>query len=91
MNLECSQLLLRVFDADDDRDDLVAFSSIPITNLMEGFRTVLLYDKSGSRNGDMVFATLFVRINMTKLQGDVLQLSEMDSSRKGTRRRKSGV
>lgn len=63
-NPECAQLLFRVYDADLDRDDFVAFSSIPVLNLLEGFRNVSLYDKSGSRQGDMLHASLSVRIKI---------------------------
>ncbi|CAM9658965.1 unnamed protein product [Ectocarpus fasciculatus] len=63
-NPECAQLLFRVYDADLDRDDFVGFSSIPVLNLLEGFRNVTLYDKSGSRQGDMGFASLSVRVKV---------------------------
>ena len=63
-NPESAELLFRVYDADLDRDDFVAFSSIPVTNLSEGFRNVSLYDKSGSQQGDMLFASLSIRVKV---------------------------
>lgn len=63
-NPECAQLLFRVYDADLDRDDFVAFSSIPVLNLLEGFRNVSLFDKSGSRQGDMLYASLSIRVKL---------------------------
>lgn len=64
---ECAEILFRVYDADLDRDDFVAFSAIPVVNLLEGFRNVKLYDKSGSRQGDMLHASLSIRVKvMTK-------------------------
>jgi hypothetical protein len=63
-NPECAQLLFRVYDADLDRDDFVAFSAIPVSNLLEGFRNVSLYDSGGSRQGDMMFASLSIRVKV---------------------------
>ena len=59
---ECAHILFRVFNGASDREDFIAFSSIPVVNLMEGFRTVTLYDKHGSRQGDVLHASLSVRV-----------------------------
>ena len=58
---ECAMLLFRVYDSSSDREDVIAFSAIPVVHLMEGFRCVTLYDKHGSRQGDIMQASLSVR------------------------------
>lgn len=60
---ECAHVMFRVFNGASDREDFIAFSSIPVVNLVEGFRTVTLYDKHGSRQGDVLHASLSVRIS----------------------------
>lgn len=62
---EISMVLFRVFDGAFDREDLIAFSAIPVVHLMEGFRCVTLYDKHGTRQGDIVNSTLSVRVQIT--------------------------
>lgn len=62
INPESSHLLFRVVQQGLSRDDFVAFSSIPVLNLLSGFRNVLLYDKNGTRDGDVAYATLSIRI-----------------------------
>jgi hypothetical protein len=61
-NPDVAHLMFRVMDADLDRDDFIGFSSIPVLSLVEGYRNVALYDKKCSKNGEMLYASLFVCI-----------------------------
>jgi hypothetical protein len=61
-NPDCAMLLFRVMDADLDRDDFIGFSAIPILSLLEGYRVVTLYDNKCTRSGEMIYASLFIRV-----------------------------
>ena len=47
-----------------EQTEFIAYSSMPINCIRPGFRTVLLLDKNGMRDGDFEFATLFVRVSI---------------------------
>lgn len=61
MRPECAMLLLRVYSGHSDREDMLAFSAIPVVHVMEGFRSVTLYDKHCGRQGDFMLTSLYLR------------------------------
>jgi hypothetical protein len=44
--------------------DFIAFSSLPISCLRTGYRTVQLYDAVGKTDQDFEYSSLFVRIRV---------------------------
>lgn len=54
-------------DADIDRDDFIAYSSIPLHCLVMGYRTLKLFDFHGMCEGPFQFAGLFVRFSVEEL------------------------
>jgi len=55
-----------VMDHDVDFDDRIATAAIPVSNLREGYRSIQLCDKNGTRTGRFGFATLLVEIRIFK-------------------------
>lgn len=54
-------------DADLDRDDFIAYSSIPVDCIAMGYRTLKLFDNHGLSEGAFQFAGLFVRLSVEEL------------------------
>ena len=54
----------RVFAGTSGSENFIAFSAIPVCNILEGFRCVTLYDKHGGRRGDIMHAALSVRVQI---------------------------
>ncbi len=50
---------------DASRDKLVAFASIPVQALRNGFRNVPLFTEQGTRLGEMFYASLFIRVSVS--------------------------
>lgn len=61
---DVAHLTFSVIHRGTDTKWFVAFASIPVLALRRGFRTVLLYSEKGARMGEMVYASLFVRISI---------------------------
>ena len=66
-NPDVAVLTLLCFDEDITKSDFIGYSSLPVSCLQSGIRTVGLCDSSGQRERDYKFATLFVRISMEVL------------------------
>lgn len=66
-NPDSAHLVLRVMDPGLSRNDFIAFASIPVVNLREGFRSVSLFNKDATRGGAVAHSSLFVRIVSTGL------------------------
>jgi phosphatidylinositol phospholipase C, delta len=64
---DVAMLTLRCMDSDLDFDDFIASTSIPVTCLRNGFRTVQLYNQFGQKGGDFQFASLFVHVSIQPL------------------------
>ena len=62
LNPDVAILQLTVWDRDVTSDDFIASSSIPISCLRKGFRSVRLYDANNSRSGAFQFPSLLVEI-----------------------------
>eukprot|EP00604_Paraphysomonas_vestita_P003370 CAMPEP_0174821030 /NCGR_PEP_ID=MMETSP1107-20130205/5280_1 /TAXON_ID=36770 /ORGANISM="Paraphysomonas vestita, Strain GFlagA" /LENGTH=753 /DNA_ID=CAMNT_0016037601 /DNA_START=353 /DNA_END=2614 /DNA_ORIENTATION=+ len=64
---ESTQLYFKIMDADLDRDDFIAYSSIPVDCIAMGYRTLKLFDNHGLSEGAFQFAGLFVRLSVEEL------------------------
>lgn len=65
---EISMLTFTVKKKDEIRgEECLAYSSIPITCLRPGFRTIGLHDMEGKQHGDFEFSSLFVKIHFDLL------------------------
>lgn len=53
-----------VEDEDVLSHEFIAFSSIPVTCLKPGFRSVRLYNANGKTDQDFEYTSLFVRVSM---------------------------
>ena len=63
---DVAHLTFRVMDSNDaSRDKLIAFASIPVHALRNGFRNVPLFTEQGTRLGEMFYASLFIRISVS--------------------------
>ena len=49
-------------DEDVLSSEFIAFSSIPVTCLKSGFRSVRLYNANGKTDQDFEYTSLFVRV-----------------------------
>lgn len=54
-------------DSDLDRDDFIAYSSVPLDCLVMGYRTLKLFDNRGKSEGPFQFAGLFVRFTVEEM------------------------
>jgi phosphatidylinositol phospholipase C, delta len=63
-NYEAAMVQLSVFDkkSTTSNDELIASSSVPVSCLRRGLRSVQLYDNSNTRSGAFDFASLLVEI-----------------------------
>ncbi len=57
-------MTFHVNDEDVLTYDFIAFSSLPISCLRTGYRTVQLYDAVGKTDQDFEYSSLFVRIRV---------------------------
>jgi hypothetical protein len=58
-----AHLYMKVMDSDLNQDDFIAYSSTPISALLQGYRNFKLFDEKGNGDGDFSFAGLFARIS----------------------------
>jgi hypothetical protein len=68
-NWEVAMLQVTVFDR--SKDELIAGSSVPISCLRRGIRSVKLYDASNSRSGHFDFATLLIDIKIGQVVAEI--------------------
>ena len=61
---EVAQLTLRVLDG----SVFVAYTSVPLSCLRPGLRTLSLYDSRGSRKGEVEYSSLCLRIDFEALK-----------------------
>ncbi len=54
-------------DEDVLSHDFIAFTSLPVSCLKSGFRTVKLYNAHGKSEQDFEYTSLFVRVNIEKI------------------------
>jgi len=66
-NPDVAVLNLVVWDEDMGSSDFVGFSSLPVSCMRAGVRTVALFDQNGARERDFSFATLCVRVGIEAL------------------------
>jgi len=72
LNQSVAILQFTVWDKDvGSKDDFIASSSIPISCLRKGYRSVRLYDKSNTRSGAFDFASLLVEVKMEQTLQEV--------------------
>jgi phosphatidylinositol phospholipase C delta len=66
-----AMLLIQVFDKDigtvASKDELIASSSIPISCLRTGYRSVQLFDANNTRSGPFDFASLLIEVKRKQL------------------------
>lgn len=67
LNPDVSILTFQAMHKGELSDTFLGFSSVPISCLRAGFRSVPLLDKNGKKFGDVSYASLFVRIAIEQL------------------------
>lgn len=78
---ELNYVTFYVNDEDVLSHDFIAFSSLPVTCMRTGFRTVRLYNINGKTDQDFEYASLFVRVSIETLPADAALNSLSTSSR----------
>jgi len=69
---DVAQLMFRVYDEDNtpkNAHEFIAYSSVPLSCLRTGLRSVALYDEKGNKKGDFAFASLVIRTEITEWEG----------------------
>lgn len=66
-NPDVAILSFKVWDEDTVVDDFIGYSSLPVSCLRTGLRTVGVFDINGHQDREYAFATLFVRITLEPL------------------------
>lgn len=61
-------LTLTCMDEDINADDYIASTTIPVSCLNQGWRSLKLFDEQGNCSGDVTYARIFVRVTVTPLQ-----------------------
>lgn len=72
-NPDVAMLQFSVFDRDVTSDDFVGSSSVPVSCIREGYRSVQIYDANNKRNGAFECASLLVEVTINQ-QGDKIQM-----------------
>lgn len=71
-NPDVAVLTLQVFDEDMASSEFIGYSSLPVSCIRTGIRTMGLCDRNGSREREFGFASLFIRVSI-ELISDKLQ------------------
>lgn len=66
-----SVAMLQLTVLDRNRDDFIASSSIPLSCLRRGIRSVKLYDATNTRSGAFDFASLLLHINIGQVIAEI--------------------
>ncbi len=66
-NPDIAVLNFVVWDEDIGSSDFVGFSSLPVSCMRAGVRSMALFDQSGAREREFTFACLCVRIGIEAL------------------------
>ncbi|RYY84399.1 hypothetical protein EON63_09310 [archaeon] len=64
---ENTYVTFQVNDEDVLSHDFIAFTSLPVTCMRTGFRTLRLHDITGRTDQDFEYASLFIRVGVEAL------------------------